>query len=246
MQKYTFKEHLVELKNRLLKVVCAFIIAFGVSYWLKDDIYEIFLKPLSDLSSQGGRKIIYTGLAEAFFSYIKLALFSALFIILPVICYQIYGFISSGLKESEKKIVSSVLAFSPILFYFGAFFVFYFVMPRAWDFFLSYESSSMKIPLIMEARISEYLGLVMQLTLVFGMAFQLPIIMVILCVIGLVDSCGLRSKRRISIVIIFIVAAIFTPPDVISQIALAIPLMMLYETSIIMCKLVENRTEGSK
>ena len=241
MQKYTFKEHFIELKNRLMKIVLFFILFFGISYWFKENIYDFFLKPLVDLSVGVDRKIIYTGLAEAFFSYIKLSLFVASFITLPFICYQFYAFITPGLHKFEKRIVLTVLAFSPILFYCGSFFVFYVVMPRAWDFFLSYENNSMSLPLIMEARISEYLSLVMQLTVAFGAAFQLPVIMVILGVLGVVNSAMLKRRRRIAVVIIFIVAAIFTPPDVISQIALAIPLLILYEVSIMLCKLVENR-----
>lgn len=241
MQKYTLKEHLVEIKKRLLVVFAFFIAAALLCYSFREEIFELFLTPLVDLSEKEGRKIIYTGLAEAFFSYIKLSIFSAFSIIIPVICYQIYSFMAPGLLVNEKKLVTLILSFSPILFYIGGFFVFYFVMPRAWEFFLSYENSSINIPLVLEARISEYLDLVIQFTFAFGMAFQLPVVMVILGSLGLVGADSLRRRRRISIVIIFIVAAIFTPPDVISQIALAIPLLLLYELSIILCKLVEKK-----
>ena len=146
-----------------------------------------------------------------------------------------------GLLVKEKKLVILILSFLPILFYIGGFFVFYFVMPRAWEFFLSYENSSINIPLVLEVRISEYLDLIIQLAFAFGLAFQLPVVMVILGSLGLVGPNSLRRKRRISIVVIFIMSAIFTPPDVISQIALAIPLILLYEISIILCKLVEKK-----
>lgn len=241
MQKYTFKEHFKEIKERFLIVVIFFLIAFTGCYFFRESIYKFFLIPLIDISSNEGRRIIYTGLAEAFFSYIKLSAFSAFCFTIPMICYQAYSFIAPGLLHFEKSLVRLVMLFSPVLFYAGSFFVFYFVMPRAWEFFLSYENNSAGIPLILEARISEYLELVIQFTLAFGAAFQLPIIMVILNAMGLVHSSSLRKKRRVAIVIIFIVAAIFTPPDVISQIALAIPLLLLYEVSIILCKLVENR-----
>lgn len=241
LQKYTFKEHFIELKNCFLKIVVFFIMFLGISYWFRENLYELFLKPLVDLSTETDRKIIYTGLAEAFFSYIKLAVFVAFSITLPFICYQIYSFISPGLQGFEKKITATMLVFSPILFYCGGFFVFYIVMPRAWEFFLSYENNNIGLPLVLEARISEYLSLVIQLMVAFGSAFQLPIIMVILSVTGIIDSDMLKRKRRISIVIVFIVAAIFTPPDVISQIALAIPLLFLYEVSIMLCKLVERK-----
>ncbi len=241
MQKYTIKEHFIELKNKLLKIICFFIISFGVCYYFIDEIYKFFLSPLSTLMLDGNRKIIYTGLTEAFFSYMKLAFFCAFCITIPVICYQFYAFVAPGLILREKKILSVMLTLSPILFYFGSFFVFFFVMPRAWVFFLSYENNNIELPLILEARISEYLSLVIQFTLTFGIAFQLPILMVILTVMGLVSSFALKKKRKISIIVIFIVAAIFTPPDPISQIALAIPLFLLYEISIILCKLVEKR-----
>lgn len=240
MRKYTFREHFIELKNCLLKVICFFLMTFIISYWFREDIYGFFLKPLADLSVEEGRKIIYTGLAEAFFAYIKLALFSAFVVTLPFICYQFYTFITPGLHHFEKRIVISMLIFSPILFYCGSLFVFYFVMPRAWNFFLSYENNSLELPLVMEARISEYLSLVIQLIIAFGATFQLPIVMVILGVLGIINSDTLKRKRRIAIVIIFIAAAIFTPPDVISQVALAVPLLLLYEVSIILCKLLEN------
>jgi sec-independent protein translocase protein TatC len=199
------------------------------------------LKPLVEISKNSPRKIIYTGLAEAFFAYLKLSLFSAFLMVLPIICYQFYAFIKPGLHEFERKVVRIVLIFSPMLFYGAAFFVFYFVMPRAWEFFLSYENNNLLVPLVMEARISEYLELTVQLMIVFGLAFQLPIVMIILSILGLIDARFLKEKRRIAIVLIFIIAAIFTPPDVISQIALAIPLVFLYEISIIFCKLVENK-----
>ena len=241
MQQYSFREHFIELKNRLAKVVVFFIIAFGVSYWFKEDIYNILLQPLADLTAGSERKIIYTGLTEAFTAYIKLSMFFAFVSTVPVICYQLCVFIIPGLLQSEKKIVIGTLALSPILFYLGSLFVYSFVMPRAWLFFLSYENNSISLPLVMEARISEYLSLVMQLMIAFGIAFQLPFVMIVLSVIGIINADTLRQRRRIAIVIIFIVAAIFTPPDVISQIALAIPLLLLYEVSIVLCKLVEKK-----
>lgn len=231
----------MELKNRLFKIVVFFIISFGIAYFFKEAIFEFFLGPLVELSVDGKRKIIYTGLSEAFFSYIKLAMFSTFLVTIPYICYHIFSFMSPGLYCFERKIVLTVLVFSPILFYCGGFFVFYIVMPKAWEFFLSYENSNAILPLVMEARISEYLSLVMQLTIAFGVAFQLPIIMVILSVVGIIESSFLKKNRRVAIVIIFIVAAIFTPPDVISQIAMAIPLLFLYEVSIILCKSVEKK-----
>jgi len=240
MKEYSFREHFAELKNRILVVALFFLIAFTISYLLKEEIYSFSLKPLIDSFNSNDRKMIYTGLTEAFFSYVKLAMFSAFCLTLPMICYQLYAFIAPGLHVYEKRIISSVLFLSPVLFYSGSFFVFYIVMPKAWEFFLSYENNSLALPLILEGRIGEYLALVIQLIMSFGLAFQLPIIMVILCILGIISSHSLKKKRRVSVVVIFIVAAILTPPDVISQIALAIPLFLLYELSIVWCKAVET------
>lgn len=241
MKKYTFREHFLELKKRFLFIIMIFILAFGFCYYESDNIYKIILSPLIEIIGGSARKIIYTNLTEAFFSYIKLSTFSAFLLIFPICCYQIYAFISPGLHREEKKMVAGLLSLSPILFYIGSFFMFFWVMPQAWLFFISYENNDIGLPLVLEARISEYLNLVLQLTLAFGLSFQLPIIMIILSAIGLIKAESLRRKRRIAIVIIFIVAAILTPPDIFSQIALAIPLLLLYEFSILLCNLLEKR-----
>jgi sec-independent protein translocase protein TatC len=160
---------------------------------------------------------------------------------MPLISIECYLFIKPGLFLSEQKYAAFILFMSPILFWCGSIFVFYFVMPRAWQFFLSFEKNNVVIPVILEARISEYLNLVIQLVIAFGIAFQLPIIMLILNLLKLLTSEDLRRKRRLAIVVNFIIAGILTPPDVVSQLALAVPMLLLYEISITICKLVENR-----
>ena len=242
MEKYTFREHFRELKKRFFKLFGMFIIAFGLCYWFSDNIYRIILSPLVEITGDNSRKIIYTGLTEAFFSYIKISAFAAVILIFPFCCYQLYAFISPGLHREERKIIAGVLSLSPILFYSGCFFMFYLVMPNAWLFFISYEKVDVGVPLVLEARISEYLSLVIQLMLAFGLSFQLPIVMIVLSSIGLISTEALKRKRRIAIVVIFVVAAILTPPDVFSQIALAIPLLLLYEFSILLCKLLEKKS----
>lgn len=247
IKKLRIADHLLELKNRLLKVATIFIVLFALCYYFSEYIYDFLLQPLADsyknksYNNNELRKVIYTGLGEAFFTYIKLASFTSFMIIIPFISQQIYLFISPALYKREKLIAIPIFFMSPILFWAGGIFVFYYVMPKAWQFFLSFENSNATLPMILEARISEYLSLVIQLMIAFGLAFQLPVILLILNLLGMVSVAQLKQKRRIAIVVNFIIAGILTPPDVISQFALAIPLLLLYETSIIMCKFIENR-----
>ncbi len=214
---------------------------FALCFYGSDYLYKIILKPLIALDEFNRKKIIYTGLTEAFFSYIKISVFFAFIMIYPFICLQIYKFIRPGLQQTELAIIRSLFILSPALFYLGSAFMFIIVMPNAWIFFLSFESADVGMPLVLEAKISEYLDLVIQLTLAFGLAFQMPIAMIILCMMNLISSVAMAAKRRFAIVIIFIIAAIFTPPDILSQFALAIPLILLYETSIILCKFIEKK-----
>jgi sec-independent protein translocase protein TatC len=241
MQLYTFREHFIELKQRIINILCVFLMSFCFCYYYSDRVYDFLLKPLAQAGSMELRKVIYTGLAEAFFTYLKLAAFSSLIIIFPFITFQVYRFVSPGLHKMEKKIAAFILLASPLLFWGGGLFVFYYVMPKAWQFFLSFENVNSNIPIVLEAKVSEYLSLIIQLFLAFGLAFQLPIIILILNLFKVLSVESLRRRRRLSIVINFILAGVLTPPDVISQLALAMPLLLLYEISILMCKLVENR-----
>ena len=246
MKSYTIKEHLLELKSRIFRVLLIFILLFIGCYYFSNYIYSLLLEPLVKLSQDHVRKIIYTGLAEAFFTYLKLAAFSSLVIIFPIIAAEIYLFISPGLYKGERKIAAFILFMSPILFWLGGLFVFYYVMPRAWHFFLGFENNNFPMPLVLEAKISEYLNLVIQLIIAFGLAFQLPIVLLILNLTRILTVEDLQKKRRMAVVVNFIIAGILTPPDVISQFALAIPMLLLYEISIIMCKFVENRGNNAR
>lgn len=242
MHELTLTEHLRELKIRIIIILLTFAVIFIVCYWLSNDIYNVLLQPLINLTNNNDtRRVIYTGLTEAFFTYIKLAAFSSFLVTVPIIAIQSYLFISPGLHKNEKKIAAFILLMSPVLFWCGSVFVYYCVMPHAWHFFLSFENNNAVIPIKLEAKISEYLSLVIHLIMAFGIASQLPIIILILNLLRIVSYVHLVNKRRIAIVINFIIAGILTPPDVLSQFALAIPMLLLYEISIIMCKLVENR-----
>ncbi|MBP7189864.1 MAG: twin-arginine translocase subunit TatC [Rickettsiaceae bacterium] len=239
MKKQKLHEHLLELKSRIVKILFFFIFAFGAFYYFKEDLYRYLVLPL-------GRKVIYTGLAEAFFTHLKLSAFAGFCASLPVIAFQIYKFIEPGLYKGEKKIAFVILFFSPILFFFGGFFVYFIVIPKAWHFFLSFELPSEYSPLVLEPRISEYLDLVIQLTMAFGLAFELPIVLMIMVLIGVLDADFLVRKRRLAIVVNFVIAGIITPPDAISQIALAVPMVLLYEISIVLCKTLENRKKNAR
>jgi len=242
MKVYSLKKHFLELKTRILRILLVFITIFIICYYFSEDIYNISLYPLLKLSDNGTRRIIYTGLTEAFFTYVKLAAFSSFVITLPVISLEIYFFISPGLYKHEKKIAACILFLSTILFWFGVVFVYYYVIPTAWRYFLSFEYRKIDaIPIILEARISEYLNLVIRLIVAFGMAFQIPIFMLILSLMKVIKASDLKKNRRLAIVINFIIAGILAPPDIISQFILAIPMLLLYEISIILCKYLENR-----
>lgn len=238
----TIKEHLLELRSRLVCIAYFFIVVAMVSYFYSKEIYFFLLKPLLDhyKDSEKNAKIIYTNLTEAFFTYIKLALWSATFVTLPLLLTQIYRFTSPALSRQTQKVVLPYMLLSVLLFFLGTFFAYYFVFPNAWQFFLSFESSNINntgATIALEARVSEYLSLSLQIILAFGIAFQSPILLMILEKTGIITVETLRSKRRIAIVIIFIIAAVITPPDVISQIILAALMILLYELAILGCTL---------
>jgi sec-independent protein translocase protein TatC len=230
-------EHLKELKLRLIYVLVFFFISFGVGYYFVEEIYSFLLRPLIDNWTSPNKSLIYTNLTEIFFSYLRLAFYVAMFCTIPFLLSQIYIFIAPGLYKNEKKAIFPFLTISPILFLLGAIFVYYFIFPMAWKFFLSFENSHSEIlPMRLEAKVSEYLSIVINLIIAFGIAFQLPVLLILLAKIGILDVSYLIKKRKFATVLIFIIAAVLTPPDAISQIGLAIVMLMLYELSIFIIK----------
>ncbi len=240
--KFTLSDHLRELKLRLIISILVMLIVITISYVYADRVFELLVKPLSDVLADQKleRKFIYTNLTEAFLTKVKLSIFTGVLLTLPIIAWQLYRFIAPGLFRRERRAFIPYLIFSPLLFFTGAFLVYAYIMPLAWSFFLSFETNlSATLPLILEARISEYISLVTTLIIAFGLAFQLPLVLILLVHVGLIKVEKLISFRRYAIVLIFLVAAIITPPDVVSQIILAIPLMLLYEISILICKRIK-------
>jgi sec-independent protein translocase protein TatC len=231
-------DHLLELRQRLLYSIVAFGIAFAVCYYFSKEIYAFLAQPLADiLAQQGGgeRRMIYTALYEAFFTYLKVAFFGAAFFTFPVWATQLWLFVAPGLYRSEKRAALPFLVVSPFLFVLGAALAYYFIFPLAWRFFISFETvpGSGGIPIQLEAKVDEYLSLVMHMILAFGIAFQLPVLLTLLCRVGILSVDQLKKGRRYAIVGMFVAAAILTPPDIISQIGLAVPLILLYEISIL-------------
>lgn len=235
--------HMVELRKRLIYSMLAIITGFAGCYVFAPEIYGFLVRPLAEASGDEHRRLIYTGLTEAFVTYVKLALWAGCFVAFPVIAAQIWLFVAPGLYRSERKAFLPFLAASPVLFAAGAALAYYLVFPLAWKFFLGFEvpSAPNSLPIQLEARVSEYLSLSMTIIFAFGLAFQLPVALVLLTRIGLLSAAKLSKFRRYAVVIIFIVAAVLTPPDVVSQISLAIPLMLLYEISIFAARWVEGR-----
>ncbi len=242
-------EHLKELRKRAFIVIGAWLAALIASWFFAEYIYQFLVTPLANIyAGDANRRLIFTGLTEVFFTYMKVAFFSSFILIFPVLAWHIYRFMAPGLYAREKLVFLPFLIVSPVLFLVGAALVYYFIFPLAWQFFLSFEiggGDTGMLPIVLEARVSEYLSLVMQLIFAFGLAFQLPVVLALLARAGLIKTEQLRQKRRYAIVVIFIVAAILTPPDIISQIGLAIPLLLLYECSIFACLWMEKKRNES-
>ena len=246
----SFTGHFTELRSRLIKTIIFILIIFIISYTFAQDIYNFLVAPYAEAVKDDGtsRRLIFTALHETFLTYLKVAFFAAFFLGSPFLIIQIWKFIAPGLYKNEKKALLPYLISTPALFFLGGLLVYFLVMPLAIKFFLSFEttSASTTLPIQLEAKVNEYLSLIMRLIFAFGISFQLPILLNLLARIGIVNSKYLKNVRRYVVVIIFSVAAILTPPDPITQIGLAIPLLLLYELSIITVRITEKKNNREK
>lgn len=244
-------DHLIELRRRLIYSLVGLLLLFFVCYAFAPQIYAFLVQPLADiLAAKGGgeRRMIYTALQEAFFTYVKVAFFAAMFLGFPLVATQVYKFMAPGLYKHERRAFVPFLLATPVLFFLGGAMAYYVIFPLAWRFFLSFEMTGHDggLPIQLEAKVAEYLSLVMQLIFAFGLAFEMPVVMTLLGRANLITSDGMREKRRYAIVLAFVAAAILTPPDVISQIGLAVPIIVLYELSILSVRFVERQAERAR
>jgi sec-independent protein translocase protein TatC len=236
-EKMPFTAHLEELRTRIIRIMIAAAIGFGVCWYFKEWLFQIITRPLHQVLPPNSY-MIYTSLPEAFFNYMKISFYASLFLTSPYILYQLWKFISPGLYKTEKKYMLPFVISSTILFICGILFGYYLALPPAFGFFVEFSSDFLK-PML---SLREYLSFSLKLLLAFGLSFELPVVIFFLAKIGVVNSKMLSRNRRYAILIIFIAAAILTPsPDAITQIIMAVPLMGLYEIGIIVAKLAEKK-----
>jgi len=242
--KLPFTGHLMELRKRLLWVFVAMAIGTGICFIFVENIYGFLVEPLANaMGDESTNRLIYTGLTEAFFTYLKVAFFAGVFLTFPILLLQFWQFLAPALYKNEKMAFLPFLIATPVLFFAGGAVVYFGIIPAAWPFFLSFQSGGAEtaLPIQLEARVSEYLDLIMTLIFAFGLCFQLPVLLTLMGKAGLVKSATLKSKRKYAIIFAFVVAAFLTPPDVISQVGLALSVLFLYEISIILVALFEKK-----
>jgi sec-independent protein translocase protein TatC len=239
-------DHLIELRQRLIWSALAFFVAFVVCYVFHKQIFSILVAPMNSLPHPEGRRMIFTAPTEAFFTYVKLAAWGAVCVSFPIIAGQLWKFVAPGLYQNEKSAFLPFLVATPFMFALGAAFLYFLILPYGLQFFASFEiprEAGGAVPIQFEAKMNEYLSFVMALILAFGISFELPVLLVLLCRVGILTPRQLAEKRRYAIVALVTFAAIVTPPDVFSQLALAIPMYVLYEAAIVIARFLEKPEE---
>ena len=239
-------DHLIELRTRLVRAVLAFLVAFGVCFYFADDIFGFLVRPLTQAFPEGQGQLIFTRLYEAFFVEIKVAMFAAFFVSFPVIANQLWAFIAPGLYAREKKAFLPFLLATPVLFTAGASLAYFIVMPTAFKWFLGFQGNAGGLEAQALPAMGDYLDLVMRFILAFGISFLLPVLLLLLNRAGIVSRAQLAGARRYVVVAVFILAAFITPPDVISQLLLAAPLLLLFEGSLVLMRMGEKKREKEK
>ncbi|MDO9488812.1 MAG: twin-arginine translocase subunit TatC [Sphingomonadaceae bacterium] len=234
-------DHLIELRQRLFKSIIALAIGFGIAFYFAGDIFRFLAQPYVEaVGPDGAKNLIYTKLYEAFFTEVKVALFAAFFFAFPVIANQVWAFVAPGLYKHEKRAFLPFIIATPVLFTMGAALAYYVVMPTAFRFFLGYQQTTGTFSVSALPAIADYLSLVMNFIFAFGISFLLPVLLMLLERAGIVNRKQLQAGRRYAIVAAFVVAAVITPPDVISQLMLAIPMIILYELALVGIWLTER------
>lgn len=239
--KLPFTAHLEELRSRLIVCFVAVGVGFAISYFFKEAIFDILMRPLKEVMPVG-QKVIFTGLPEAFFTYLKVSLLAGLMLAVPVILYEFWMFVAPGLYEKEKKIMWPIVLLSSFFFLGGALFGYFIVFPYGFEFFLSFSNETIQALPSMR----EYLSFSAKLLVAFGLSFELPLILTFMARLGIVSVDYLKRQRKYAILIFFAGAAMLTPPDVVTQIMLGVPLMVLYELSIIGARIFSKKSSGGE
>lgn len=239
--KIPFTAHLEELRKRLITCFIAVGIGFALSYGFKEDLFQILTQPLITVM-QEGETLIYTGLPEAFFTFLKVSFLAGLMLASPVIIYQFWMFIAPGLYDREKRLLVPIVLLSSVFFVGGALFGYFIVFPYGFDFFLGFATETIR-PM---PSMKEYLSFSAKLLLAFGLVFELPLVITFLAKLGIVSVPFLKKNRKYALLLFFVGAAILTPPDVVTQVMMALPLMVLYEISILGARIFGRKAKSSE